>query len=412
MVIVARKDTRTTEVRKAFKLLADSYGIPLKEEDYPSVATSSEGFNYYNPPNRTIYLTPERLLGSTLFEETSHALRDLLQRRRGIASEKQDKQVQEFYGRAGETLGRYLADDAGLAYTFVEDPVRDMDNPETKERWLKRLLNLKKHKNSVRAIKTRNKLARQELGRITGDNYAALTKLFVDFQQARASSKEFQDRLGRLERDYRTQVSSVSKKIPEAISPIDLTQVKSYLGKYNYLRGALDIANGATSEEERRKLIERGIKFITETHNPRSFQFDIEFARIQNVALKTELGLFSHFTHRKPYKYAQQYSAQDLLSLEDFYALSDEEVRRRFFRRKEKPLEARVVALILIFSSLFFLLTLYRIKMTGFAFAFPPKIDFTIGHFFLTVLLILIIVLGFFKIRKMVKTKQLLRNRV
>jgi hypothetical protein len=379
MTIVAKKHSKKEEVRKAFKLLADSFKIPITEGDYPLVDLSNDGGNYYQPGNRTIYLDHGPLKGSTLFEETSHALRDLVQRRAGISPESQDKQVQEFYGRAGETIGRYLADGAGLSYTFFDDPARDMNDPELKKRWISRLLGLRKSRNSLRAIQTNNRIVKDGLREMTAANYDELSKVFVDLRERKIDVLEFQERLRGLESNYRSGVSSLAKANPNSIYPIDLTEVNHYLSKYGYLKDALGIALSASGDEEKRKLIERGIAFIVEGHNPKSFQFDIDDPGISETGNKTDLGIFSHFSHRKPYLYAQQYSAEELMASGDFYSLSDKEVKQRFFRKKVSPLEQRVGVLtgfFFFFSLIFFL---DQIKMTGFAVALSEEVNFVLG---------------------------------
>jgi len=412
------------EVRQAFKMLADAYGISVNEQDMPSVKVSASETPFYNPTDKSITINPENVGdGVSYFEEASHALRDLSWNRRSafrkmidVSSKKPSSYIQEFYGRTGETLGRELTRGTELAYLFEGVPPRNLDDPETRNRWAQRIKKYRTLNSKVKNISKKNESARSFFRDLTSRNYDALIGSLTDAKEGKIGVFNLARRLDELEQEYRGGIRKANQDYRGSVTETELIGIKAYLEKLLYTKRGFKIASEAP-QDERTEILSHVLKSLIETRDSSVFNFDVENSQLVSAGLNSFLGIFSHRVHSKPYQYAQQYGAQDLLGVENFYGLSDREAEKRFFKRL-KPripaktiltrsitpqlsgLEQTVVAAFFIVMPLFLIILVDNLKSTGFAVALSPASNFTLGLGLWIVLVILVGAWGYLVLRK------------
>jgi hypothetical protein len=366
MTIAVKKSVDPTrverEVLQAFQMLADSYGIKVPAGKLPRVYVKQSDTAFYNPKDNSITINPENVGdGIAYFEEASHALRDYAWRSKGVLANllarkgEPDMMVQEFYGRAGETLGRHLVKGTDLEYLFKGVPERDLTSPETRKRWADRLRAHRKQNRFALDLGNRNASARAYLSDLTRKNQDEVFATLTQYNSGNLEFKDFGARLKQLEDSYRRGIGETTRQFPLSLGSLDVKQAKAYLSNFDFLRDAISIASGA-SDEERKIIMVRIANNLIESKDSPAFKFDLEDPEIEGLKFKTELGIVSHVSHSKPYLYAQQYSAPELLKIPSFYALADTDVREKFFRRLNPPVRRGSSALEKTLAAAFFIL--------------------------------------------------------
>ena len=128
-----------SEVHQVFCMLAEAYGIKISEKDLPDVYVEPVANSKYLSNNTIIISFEDVGYGPVYFEEASHALRELKTWRTipGLITHlvsSLDPSVHEFYGRAGETLGRELVKGTELEYLFKDAPERDILSKDARKK--------------------------------------------------------------------------------------------------------------------------------------------------------------------------------------------------------------------------------------------------------------------------------------
>jgi len=388
--------------RKAVELLAENYGIKLSEKDYPEIESVDEPEPSYNPEKKTINIPPkEANSGIAYFEEASHALRDFVQRKRFLyrvfPSAKQDVQVQEFFGRAGETLGRKLARGTELEYLFKNEPRRDLQDKETRKRWADRLKAYKGVKGTLSEAEKSQARGREYLSRAVSENYDSLADLFIDFDSGRLGVEEFEDRFRRIDKLRKADISNLKNEKGLLVNKYDLEDAKRYIRRVNCIGDVLNIAKKMKDEKEKKQVVQMAIDSFRETYNP-DLDFKMGEVMFTDIDVRSDIGIYSHFAHRKPYEFAQQYSADDLLTNKNLYALPDSKIRKMFFARRKSGLEKAVETAFFVFLPAMLAYILLNIKLTGFAIS--NKYNIIAGSFLGIVFFFLLIAFLCFKLKR------------
>lgn len=179
----------------AFELLAKSQGIKLKERDYP-IVTSEESevpeVPYYNLKKRIINIpVKSQDYAAAYFEEASHALRDLVQKKRLVYRLfhhlDSDLQVHEFYGRIGWTLGRDLSKGTEFETLFEKEKDMDLLDRDWRNSRAASLRLLKNSRNIVRELQKKDEAGRNYFKDAIEQNHDVLTDLFNDWNSKRVS---------------------------------------------------------------------------------------------------------------------------------------------------------------------------------------------------------------------------------
>ncbi|MBP7708336.1 hypothetical protein KA107_01515 [Candidatus Pacearchaeota archaeon] len=376
-VDIRRDKERVKEnVQRAFRILAEAYGVPLNKEDVPPVFIENSSTPFYDPINNRIVIPPESVGdGIAYFEEASHALRDLAWRRAGLPnklvdlSNRPDMYVQEFYGRAGETLGRALTRGTDMEGLFEGLPERDLTSPQTRKKWAGRLRGLREKKGKVKRIASQNELARNYLRDLTAENYTGVVSTLQSYLAGKMEFDELQRSISSLEEDYR-QGLSTKRKEPLLVTELDMVGAKAYLDNFKYLSEVIGLSKDSDNREQ---YLARALDYLRENRNSSLFEFNVAHPSILISDLSIQSGIIQHQTHSKPYQFAQQYSSDELLAIKNFYGLSDRKARSIFFRKKDKPsttksdLESRVGFLAFGFLFIYSLISFLEVKVTGFA---------------------------------------------
>ncbi|MBI2629527.1 hypothetical protein HYW76_00330 [Candidatus Pacearchaeota archaeon] len=349
------------DVIEAFKLLAESEGIKINNSDFPVVEVREGKYSYYDLTKRSIFIRPLDIgSGTTYFEEAGHALRDVVQRRKGVDYLKQDRKVHEFLGRAAESIGRDLSSGTEMMGLFSEKP-RDMDDPRIKKKLLNRLRGIRDVKDLLRERRDRLAKGRSYALNLLKENYLNLQDAYKSFRSGKINEQEFISEMHRLEQESRKGARKLSGNEEMSVSPFDENEIKGYLSLYEYLGEVLGITRNA-KDEEKRKIIDGAMKFVDELYNPKKIKFDLDDPRVLDVEFQIGEIHDSHEVHRKPYLYAQQYAPSELKGA---YSLSDSEIRDRFFHKRKSGLEKAVETLFFVLFPLVFVYLL-KLRLTGF----------------------------------------------
>lgn len=361
---MVEKRSAKENVTKAFRALAHHYGVALRDKDLPEVEVKEGNYSYYNPLNKTIYIEPSEVNnGAAIFEESSHALRDLVQRRRGKNYDQQDSKVQEFFGRAADTVGREIAKEAELNYLEWENP-RDMNSPETRVRHGERLKKARTVLNAVR--KTRRELEDGEnyLRETTRNSQQNILASLRDYEHGRTPLEALREKVDSEENSYRRAISTLKKQKPNAaVGDEDIKVVKFYLEEFSYLRDVIDIAS-KSSDDGKKDCIRRAEKTLGETFGSSLYKFDNASLITQRPSLTALEEWKSISVHRAGYKAAEKCSAPQLLGRKNLYELSDEEVKKEFFSKKHSKLEEMALCAG-IFAGFFGSFVLMSTNLTG-----------------------------------------------
>jgi hypothetical protein len=389
------KDPKIVErdVRESFKLLADSQGIKLKESDYPNVKIDPNAKNSrYTFKNKSIIIRPDEIAtGDTYFEEASHALRDLVQERKGVSGEYQDRKIHEFVGRGGETLGRELVKGTDLEYLFKDHSPRDMTNPKTKKKWLDNLLKIRKDKNLVKRMKKESGEPRALLRKGIESNYSELNNILYDYQGGKLDFDEFYKKCSHLLNDYKEKVNN-NLDIIGLYEP-DGKNIITSNSDYTFLVRSLKKIKDLP-EIKREKELDEIVNNIKEHYNygASSLKFDSEDLVLMNAEQDIAKREKSHFVHRKPYLYAQQYSPEELKGI---YEKSDSEIKKEFFKRKQPTLEKAVSASLIILMPVLIMQLVLNMRLTGFVLGINPVGTSILG----IIVFFMLITLIYFEVR-------------
>lgn len=390
------------DIHQAYKMLAHATGVSFDEDDLPPVRVSDDKTSYYTGLSGEIVISRKHIgSGVAYFEEASHALRDSVMRRKGLSFDKQDSQVHEFYGRIGETLGRYLSRGTSLEEYFSgeDEKSRDLNDRETRHKWAVKLNKIRNLKNEVRNYKSAVKKSRDYLLKVTKENYEQLEKLFRDFEKKRIGSEEFSERAAELARSYQRAIVGVSQQTGFNLRKSDLEEANAYYLKYDSLINIGRLKD--VSEEDKREFILSRIKTLREV-NPYeriSMTTNLDDPVFSDAYLTSMMEEHSHFVHRKPYQYAQQYSAEELLKIKDLYGLPDREVRKRFFKRKPSDLERKVETLFFIILSVFLAWAFGTFSFTGYS-VVPFYLQASVGSFLGILFFFFLIAWIYFKVER------------
>jgi len=356
------------EVLRAYQLLADAAGVELGREDYPDVRVKSEKTSYWSPTEREIVIAPHDVNdGIAYFEEASHALRDLVMARKGIPYQKIDQRVQEFYGRIGETLGRDLVKGTELEYLFSNSAPRD--RTVLKDLDLMQLQHLRQKSDFYRK---RAKIVREGKEGLVGavkTNFEELDKAFKKFEAGDLSSEQFREEVYQAGVDFGNRLKGIKGGYDSVASGF----CKSWSGEYGYLGQILNIWEGSPETNARNGII-KAIGQVRE----RFYRLDkespdlVEGDDIDVFKEKLRIEREKHRidVHRRAYTFAQQYSAEQLREIRDLYALGDEDVKKKFFRKVGQTdrvggLEKAVAAAFYIISPIFIAYLILNLKLTG-----------------------------------------------
>jgi len=107
----------------------------------------------------------------------------------------------------------------------------------------------------------------------------------------------------------------------------------------------------------------------------------------------------THFKTHVAYAFADQYSAEELLEIEDLYSLPDNEVRERFLHKKRSGLEEIVSAVFYISLPIFLIYFIFNLNITGFSIVNALNKSLILNPFAIA-FIILFVVFVYFKIRK------------
>ena len=268
--------------------------------------------------------------GPAYFEEASHALRHLLQKRSDIGYETQDYGVQEFFGRSGETLGRYLTIGTDMEYLFSGKPARDMNDPELRQRLAKELRTSRKTISEIGKLDKMLVTGRKFLREKIGENYAAVQSLVAELQIGAISLQEYRTRFDYLMNCHTDNLRQFDANPDFRISDLDMLTVRSYNGLLEWI-SFYDIDKLQVDEQQ--GAIANSLDYVRRLYKPGRFSFDSVDVLPIALGVISEIDILKLGEHLKPYKYAQQYSAPQLLAVRDLYALPDHEVRQRFFKK-------------------------------------------------------------------------------
>lgn len=333
------------DVKTALLMLAKAAGVPLRKREMPEVEVGDFETSSYDPIERKIGIVYSDIGdGISYFEEVSHALRDIVQRRKGIPSAEQNDKVQECYGRIGETLGRELTKGTELAYLFQKAP-RDVTTGEFKKKWLEGLQKMRAEKRKAREVLGKEREIKEKkeyLRTITANNYDALKQEIAGFTSGKINEKELREGLSRNAKTYINSIKALGK-----ISSENAKGVKGYLETYSHLNTLLNIA-AEKSDKEKRRVIKGTSKTLQKCYKAYSRYFSteqMEFTKLIGAAEKYVQK--TQTRHRRAYLYGQQYSAQELEGVKGLYDLNDEEAKKVFFHKEDpykspKELEKRV----------------------------------------------------------------------
>ncbi len=351
------------EIRKAMELLSNRENVELEEGDYPEVEVKQGEGSYYSLRDRTIYISPRDIgNGITYFEETSHALRDLILRRKGIEFTGQDVQVHEFLGRAGETLGREISKGTDLEHLFEGYEARDTNSPGFKKRWINRLGLIRDLKGYLRERKRKIAKGREHVSQLISESYHQIQDLFQDYGAGEISEENLKEETENVKQKYLRGMREYSENPNESLGLLDLKQVKSFEDMFDYLGEVFDISKDMP-DKEKRDALSRSNEFLSEMYHPEKIRFDVSDIEEIEAENRAEEVRHSFRSHKNPYSYAQQYSSNELPV--GLYSMGDEEIRRRFFHKK-KSLEEVLEALFIVMGFLSLIYTLNNLRLTGF----------------------------------------------
>ncbi len=407
-------------VRTAFLILAKAAGVkPIRKREMPDVEIMEEGkrrvtLSHYNPEKNKIFISPENIgNGVAYFEEASHALRHISQKRKGLRQ--RDDKVDEFYGRVGETLGRKLTRGTKMESLFKDIPPRDVESEIQKESDKKGLKTFKRLRKKIReklSSLQREKIAMENLENFTSKNYGKFRQTLRDFASGKIDSNEFLKKVDVIEKSY----SDSTKPYLQNVSGKNQMGAYFYREFFDYVKTAFD---SSSDEKGKRKAIKRELKRIDKEYKKPENHFDYLLNDVDRlIASSTRMIIQKQIRHRRAYLYGQQYSAEDLEKIKGLYDLNDDEVREVFFHREnpykssedliekvgnvrertrtsesftanpvdyvarnvsaayskikgylggvKKSLERRVAAVFFIFSIIIFSSVLFDLKLTGF----------------------------------------------
>jgi len=358
----------------ALELLAKEQGIKLKPGEIPQVEIKDgkdpRETSSYDFEKNVIYIAQKHEDSPiAYFEESSHALRELMLRRKilyrlfpKLKDKATDHQVDEFYGRIGETIGREVAGGTEFEELFRNTPPRDMKDPETRKRWAERL---RMHRKSIRGYRD---LQRQ----VDGTRTNIRSALEDNYRRYKIDSEAYRNREideAELKKRVTLYGQRVVSSIPQTgkVSKQDPQDIERYLFHIDSLIKTLTIGERNKGDEKIRQLIETALKDdLPKYLDPQNYLDD---AAIEFAATKHEVGIYTHMTHKAPYEIAQQYTAGELEQIPNLYSLSNSKARDRLFKRREEPrskLEKSLNILIIIATGLLAFMFMPK-SFTGFS---------------------------------------------
>lgn len=322
------------EVKSALLMLAKAVGVkPVRGREMPEVEIVEKGDRFYGTNSfhrgdNKIRISSDSVSdGITYFEEASHALREIVQKRKG--KHQYDDKVDEFYGRIGETIGRDLTKGTKLAYLFKNKSPRDMKSRDFKKDHRRMLRIVKEARSKIRdqlLDLEELKGTRERLEKITSGNYKTFRQTLKDFASGKLTSEEFVRRVKKTERNYLDSTGGIKS------SKGDLKRTKYYQELFGLAEKAF---KGAKDEKGKRKAMKKETKFLDKTYKRPIYHFGTEDINLQKLMASTNSFILQkQIRHRRAYLYGQQYSAGELEEVKGLYGLSDEETKKVFFHSK------------------------------------------------------------------------------
>jgi len=307
-------------VKRSFRLLAKSQNIEISDKDIPEVFGSDMGSSY-SSEDRTIRLSVYDATSESVFEEVGHALRDLAMRRKGSNREKQDSSVHEFYGMSASIIGKEL-----IKGTYLEKFFKDMGGKESRE--MPQIIKFyKKDKEEINKIEKALLEFEQRKGKLSdsleglAEAYSLAVKILRD-----CSDKSNYEKLNHLSKIISDgivllQINGCSKL--EQIGNVrDFARFLENYGGDKPVNVENKVKEGRFFENlgtvKRRKVLARNIRDV------------LDYKK------------YSLEVHTKPYLYALQYSAEELMAIDGFFSIPDKKVKRRFFYFKDPDFERRL----------------------------------------------------------------------
>jgi len=379
MVDVNVKQRAVKEIREAFRLLAKKTGVQINSSDLPDVEIVSRDVNpSYQPIDNKITM-PESQIGDgdSYFEEASHALRAVADKKKNRSPFRENFKVGEFYGRIGSTLGREVTKGTDLDYLF-KGPRPSIDSEAFREHDAETIREARFKIKMDRATKDLEKTAAKSIYEVLNHIYNNVSTNLSEFDKGNMSYEDLVARTGHTAGVFETSFVPVINKLNP--TGHQKATIDYYKGMLNLTKETLDTYKNKSPEEQ--KAIVRESLGTIKKIDPSLHKEAVNEASIDSVKRQMEIDdLKRDVHHRKPYQFAEQYSADELLTVNNLYDLSDEEARNKFFHKPKKTLEHMAEAVLLAFGGLIFLYLVANSNITGYFIAseFNPGIGKFLG---------------------------------
>lgn len=315
------------EVYLSIDLLAKNEGIEITEAELPVVTAHADikSSSYFSPElNRVSIMKSGIGNGTHCFEEASHYLRWLILKRKGIPVEDHDPTVQEFFGFIGRTLGKQLTSGTENACLFQEVEDDDLNNSEIIERWdeIER-----EASNTIRDLEMRIKPF-DEFCRLQEDLFSAIRKILRT----------------ELEKKPEDIHPDTCRKAIEDVIKDFAKNVNEFFNEIAFIKDAGECINklmmvlasyqnvSKLSPEKRIEAVNRLGRDCIGISKFAPFVFNSVAEYIPLIRKINEIQAI--ITH-KGYAFAYEYSFEEL-SQKGLYSMSDEEIRKRFFKAKPR----------------------------------------------------------------------------